>query len=139
MANEEQFRTWVALGVPLFLFVGVLGAFILHAATNRGWAEILVGVSVYVSVQILFWVAMYWARKWGRPRRDFRAGAIVTGLYGWLSGLLLIHYAAKWGFMDARGIRGDYRDFSIAMAVVTLLVFALFSFYKGPARGPEPL
>ena len=126
MAEDDRLGTWVGGAVSLFLVAGILGALVLHSATTLSWDEIGIAVGAYVGIQLLIFIPMFWARKSAKARQDFRAVTLLVGMYGWVSGLLLMHYAAKWGFMSADGIRGDYRDFSIAMVIVTVLVFVFF-------------
>jgi cation transporter-like permease len=120
MAPIGRFGPWAAIGVPLLLVFGAGAAFTIHAAAKIPWSLLLFPVSLYIAVQLIFYLLAFWARKQGRMKRNLVPMAVLCCLYGWITGLILIHYGSELRILPSDN--GDCIGFSICMAVITLIM-----------------
>jgi len=130
VTSRGTLGNWVAVGVSLLLIVAVLVAIGLHVGGGVPWANVVIPLVMFVGLQMVIFIAMFWAGKRARSRNDFSVAIVLAGLYCWSTGLLMIHYGTKWGFLSQLDIHGNRVGFSIFIGIATVLTFTLFSFKK---------
>ncbi len=117
---KKNFAGWMAIGTPLLLGVGLLGAITLHMSARLPWHVLALPISIFVALQVLCYAAMFWVRE----HAGLRAGIGISGLYGLGTGLIIIHYGSRWGFL--RGVAdADCWWFAIAMVLATAIAAIL--------------
>jgi hypothetical protein len=120
MIPEERFGRWTAIGVPLFLLVGIIGSFAIHIGYAVSWAHLFVPAGLFVALQIGAYLGAFWAGKWGRQKKRFWPMALLSGLYLWGAGMIIMHYGARWGILPSFG---DSFSFSVCMVFVTMIAW----------------
>lgn len=128
--NQEGFQRWIITGLPILFLVGTLTVVVLRFGRGLSWGEVAIPVTVFAILQAAVFIAMFWAGKRAREQKDYRALTILTGLYCWSSGLLLLHYGIKWGFLAMQFGRNDFVLFSAILAAITVIAWAFFSLRK---------
>jgi hypothetical protein len=76
-------------------------------------------------IQVVFFGAMYFARTYARAHNDLRPGFLTSGLYCLAVGLLVIHYAVRWGLIGPKSIQANYGAFTIFVLVATVILMFL--------------
>ena len=127
--STEKTR-WFGFGVPALVLIGVGIAVGVHMGLGRSWIELRIPVGAYVAIQLAVYICMFWARNRARTRQDYGPAIALVGLYGWGTGLLLIHYGTSWGLLASRA-GNDLVAFTVFMVVVVAITFGLFSLFKG--------
>ena len=135
MIPEERLGKWVAIGVPLFLVVGIAGTVVIHMGYAVPWRHLLIPVSLFVGLQIGFYVGAFWAGKWARQQSRYWPMSILVGLYLWGTSLILMRYGARWGILPSYG---DYFSFSVCMALVMVIAWFLALRFGKKACGGGP-
>lgn len=131
MAAEERFGRWIAVGVPLFVLVGLGAIAIIHLGKGIAWFELLFPCAVYVGVQIAFYSCAFWVGRLGRKRGILWPMALLAGFYCWGTGLLILGYGAKWGFLPPFSVLG----FSLGMVLLSVVSVLVAVFAKDKILG----
>lgn len=127
---STQKMRWFSFGLPMLVLIGVGIAVVLHMGLGRSWSELFLPVGAYVTMQVLMYVSMFWARDRARTRQDYRPAVALVGAYAWGTGALVIYYGTRWGVIGNRG-SDDLVGFSVFMVAVVAITFVLFSLLKG--------
>ena len=128
-ANDALSR-WLYRGVPLFIGVGIIAAFVLRFSFGLSLVRLAFPIAVLVGIQLLFYVGMYGTRQLYRRTGYMRPAALVAGIYGLCIVLAGMYYAGQLGIVSPRTFADNYAGFSVFMAVVTCIVVVVFSFEK---------
>ena len=122
---NQSFKHWLGIGVPLFVLIMIAAVIMVHIALRAPWNKILFPAVYFLTIQIVFFAAMYFARKYGKPRNRMGPAILLFGLYGLAMGLLAMYYFAQWGVISSMDLHNNYLEFTIviltAAAVTTLL------------------
>jgi hypothetical protein len=132
---DETLSRWVSTGVPIFIGVGMVAAFVLRLSFGLPLNRLAFPIAALVGIQVVFYVNMYAVRIRYQQTRDLRTGFIVAGLYGLFIVLAGMYYAGELGIVGARTFEDNYVEFSVFMGVVICIGVAFFSFVK-PKRTP---
>jgi len=124
MIPEERFGRWAAIGVPLFLLVGIIGSVVIHVGYAVSWAHLFVPTALFVGLQIGSYLEAFWVGKWGRQKKRFWPMALLSGFYLWGAGMIIMTYGARWGILPSFG---DSRGFSVCMALITVIAGLLLA------------
>lgn len=127
MTARKELRNWVAVGGPLLALAGLLVAIGLHLGCGVPWVDLAVPVSVFVGLQAVTFVAMFWAGRLARRRNGLRIPILVAGFYCWATGLLLMYYGSKWRFLGEQQGGPDYVTFSVLIGIAIAVSLLLFS------------
>jgi len=128
MIPEERFGRWVAIGLPLFFIVAVMGAVAIHSGCAVPWREILLPSGLFLGIQIGFYICAFWAGKSARHHNRYWPMPLLVGSYLWATGLVVMHYGSSWGILPHYG---GWRDFSVLMFLITLFMW-IFAVKFGP-------
>ncbi len=128
--NQGSYQRWIVTGLSILFFVGTLAVVVLRFGRGLSWREVAIPVTVFVILQAAVFIGMFWAGKRAREQKDNRALTILTGLYCWSSGLLLLHYGTKWGFLAMQFGRNDFVLFTAILAAITIITWAFLSLRK---------
>ena len=128
--KSESFSRWIAIGVLLFAGIGLLAGFILRAGFGLPLIRVVVPIAVLTTIQMAFFIVMYWVRQRYKQTRDLRVGVVVAGIYCLLLGLVGMYYAAHLGLVSLKAVNEDYFGFPIFMVVVIVIGVGLLSYWK---------
>jgi hypothetical protein len=129
MAPIGRFGPWAATGVTLLLVFGAGATFTIHTAAKIPWSLLLFPVCLFIAVQLIFYLLAFWARTLGRTKRNLVPMAVLSCLYGWITGLILIHYGSELRILPFDN--SDLYGFSICIAMITLIVVPICVKYGG--------
>jgi hypothetical protein len=119
MIPEERFGRWTAIGVPLFLLVGIIGSFAIHIGYAVSWAHLFVPAGLFVALQLEHIWGLSGLEN-GVDRKSGLANGSLSGLYLWGAGMIIMHYGARWGILPSFG---DSFSFSVCMVFVTMIAW----------------
>jgi len=122
MNPEERFQRWIAIGMPLLVSGGIACIVAIHLGYQIPWQHLFVPAGLYVGLQIGFFMSAFWARKLARLQGRFGPMVLLCGFYLWGTGVILIHYGAKWGILPSNN---DCFSFSVLMAAITVILWIL--------------
>jgi len=120
MTSEERFGKWVGIGVPSIIAIGIVGAAVLHAVLSISWNNLTLPIGIYVLLQEVFYLCVFWARNLVRSRGQHGPMSILVGAYLWGSGMLIIRYGTEWKVLPAPA---EYAGFSACMVFATVVLW----------------
>jgi Kef-type K+ transport system membrane component KefB len=126
LTREDSFARWFAVGVPLFLLGGLLLTIGLHVRLRLPFSVLALPVAGFVGIQIVHFMGMFWAGRLARNRNEYRPGIALGMAYCWASGIVIMHYAGKWGLIRA-GSR-DYVPFSVLILIAGFVIAIIVRF-----------
>ena len=127
LSREGSFARWVSLGVPLLLSGGLLVVVGLHmGASHLPIEELIVPVTTFVGIQVVFFVCAFWAGRLARNQNQYAPIVALSAGYCWATGILVFHYGSKWRLLRADS--RDYVPFTILILISTLVIAALIRF-----------
>ena len=118
MTPEVSFSKWAITGISFFLISGIAIASAVHLGADVSWAQLFAPICVYIGLQIILFLCVYWARKQARKQKKYGPITLLIGLDAWGTGLMIMHYGANWGILPRSD---DFLFFSVFMAIVTVL------------------
>jgi RsiW-degrading membrane proteinase PrsW (M82 family) len=138
MIPEERFGRWLAIGVPILLTFGILGATVIRSVSQVPWSQLVFPFSIALGFQIAFYAGAFWAGKWARNEGRYRPLTLLVAMYLWGAGLILMRYGFQFGLLPGPN---DFYPFSVCMFLLTvtasLLVPKLVSQAKQDKAMPE--
>jgi predicted benzoate:H+ symporter BenE len=128
--KSESFSRWIATGVPSFLGIGLVAGVILRTGFGLPFARVGLPITVLVTIQVAFFIVMYWVRQRYKQTRDLRVGFVVAGIYGLLVRLVGMYYASQLALVNPKAVNENYFGFSVFMVAVIVIGVGLLSFWK---------
>lgn len=122
---NRSFKNWLSVGAPLLIALALLVAIFVRAVVRISWSEVVLPALWFGIIQILSFSGMYFARKYGKVHNNPRIAFLVSGSYCLAIGLLVIHYSAGWGLIQAAELRGNYEMFTTFVVGATLILMLL--------------
>jgi hypothetical protein len=122
---NQSLKNWLSAGAPLLVIGVMFVALCVRTALGITWGEVIVPAFWFGLIQIIWFGAMYFARNYGGAHDNLRPGILVSGLYCLTTGLLAIHYSAKWGLMGLTALQSNYEEFTILVVVAIFILMFL--------------
>ncbi len=124
MTLEVSFSKWAITGISLFLVSGIGIASTIHFGADVSWTQLFAPICVYIGLQIICFLCVYWARRLARKQKKYGPITLLIGLDAWGTGLMIMHYGANWGILPRSD---DFLFFSLFMAIVVVLSWFLIA------------
>ena len=93
---KKNFAGWMAIGTPLLLGVGLLGA---HHIAYVGQAAMACARAADFNLCSFASFVLRGHVFGSGNMQALRAGIGISGPYGLGTGLIIIHYGSRWGFL----------------------------------------
>ncbi len=129
MNDKHRSVRELAVGLSVIVLLGLGAASVLHYGRQLQWAEVALPILAFAGLQTAFYIGTFWARKY-KTGNGITLGLAFTCLYGWASGIMILHYGAKWHLLRISGGDQEYRSFSISIAVASGILFGALWLYE---------